>query len=555
MPEFSFNEHDDSYAFFVLSEVSESIFEYCFLGFRWLISFLLAGNFVNTHALVDWFVEIALIDFLLNRVLTLFFDFCLSQDTNLQLFKIICSRMLSAWIISLLLHQSLLIILFSQVLYWLFTTYSQFFSRRIIESISVFYYFSNWWLLFPVIVNLSVSLIYIIDMMLSTNMLFKLMQFKFIKRFLEEWGINTLIDVKSLLKENIQIHEYSNKTQYHGLSVEENLNFHILKQRYLHPNSKEFIGAQIEDLKAYLAEEYYAHQIQMTIHHMTYSLPLEWRDFLNYRLRVSPFEQVEMYHAYLHHEYHSAWRLLSQNNDWVWADPQNILNKQSFLEPKNLEFLTTIWIALKKQYQEHGEAQLFKTKADMFIKVLARVNRFGNHQNQFYLNFFRNDNEADKIGPISLLYTNLMALVSEKHQETYISQGIVQHLLDSFAKSTWVTQMLKQDRSELQYLYHIWQGIIENKYQYSEYHHFFYPYNFSKSHREDFILKMNILFGKNWLHTASYLNLMDSFFKLDPNQVESHASVNTKIFTDAMKTSAEHFNLGNSLVMSHSLTV
>lgn len=534
MPEYTISECKDSFLLYVVSGTTETAFQYCLNGFRWFIGILMAGTLINTHVLLDWILEITLIDFLISKLLRLTFDCCLPRELDYELFKTVATRMLSAWLVSLLLSQSLLVILFSQIIYWLFTTYSQFFSKMIVESLTIFYYFMNGWLLLPVSLNLLLSFIYVLDLMFSTEMLFNLLQFRFLKMILDEWGINTGIQKKITIDQNVKNQLQSKMTKYPGLSDEENLNIYILKERYLFLNTDTFIQEQFNELRSYLALQYYAHQSTILLNDIEYFLPLEWIEFMTYRLRVSPIQQVEMFKKYLENDYHGAWRFLSKENPWMSTDPQNISNKEYLFESKNLEFIITIWMVLKNQYQEKRSDRIFKTKVDMFIKILSRVNRLRNQHNNFHENSIFSDCGGDRIGDYSLLYVNLISLISEKHPEEYISINLIKHLLDSFAKSIWIDCFLKLAPEEMHYLCNSWALVIEDASLYSDYHQLFYTYNFSKSHRDDFILKMNILFGKNWLETGNYMSVIDNYFDSTQNNSHSHPYLYQQVFSEAL---------------------
>lgn len=521
-----------------ISNFSKFLFEYSILSFRWYIGFLMTNSFVNTHVLIDWLLEIALIDYVLTTILQLFFSVFFPEDVKLSsFFAYVFPRMIAIWVASLFLHQSLLLLLFSQTLYWLFTIYSKLFLGLFVESLTMVYYFSNWWFILPILINLSLSFLYIIDLLFSTENLYFFLNIKFINYLLDEWGFNTDIQKKLHTSKKFEENIKSKIEKFPGLSQEENFNYHVLKERYLHEFSESFLMENFEDLKAFLAQQYYKNQAYLESSSKTiYLLPLEWLEFTKYRLRVPPQDQVKMFKTYFLNDAHCAWRLLSKSNPWISTDKQNIKLKEQFFDKKNLEFIITIWLSLKSHQQDEERQELYKIKIDIFIKILSRFNRFRNihADSDEIMDKAFDDEEGDKLGNLNILYPNLLSLVIDKQPQELLSESLLNHLLHSFSKSIWILKLSELEIDEIQNLKSIWEGIVKKEFIYKEHHPKFLGFNFSKFHKDDFLLKMNTLFGRQWLDTDDYLILINTYFNLADENNHSHPFLNPFIFLEAI---------------------
>ena len=293
----------------------------------------------------------------------------------------------------------------------------------------------------------------------------------------------------------------------------------------------------LEDLKAFLAQHYFKNQAYLESSRKTiYLLPLEWLEFIKYRLRVTPRDQVKMFKTYFFNDVHGAWRLLNKSNPWISTNKENIKLKEQFFDKKNLEFIITIWLSLKSQHTDLDEQDVYKIKIDIFIKILSRFNRFRNFHNDSneILDRELDDEEGDKLGPMNILFPNLLSLVVEKHPQELLSETLLNHLLQSFSKSIWVLKLSELEMDAIQNLKHIWEGVIDKKFTYDEHHHVFLGFNLSKFHKDDFLLKMNTLFGRQWLDTDEYFVLINGYFNLVDENTHSHPFLNPYIFLEAI---------------------
>ena len=132
---------------------------------------------------ISWCFEISFIDYFLNRLLSFFLKNINPEIVSSDLIKHVFPKMVSLWLVSSLLHQSLLVLLFSQALYWLFASYSKLFSRLLVESFSLFYYYQCIWLIIPIVINISLSLLYCIDLFCETELLAKISHISFFELF------------------------------------------------------------------------------------------------------------------------------------------------------------------------------------------------------------------------------------------------------------------------------------------------------------------------------------------------------------------------------------
>jgi hypothetical protein len=517
--------------------IKQTLFDFSIIAFRWYFGFLLSSSFVNLNVLIDWIFEISLIDYLLTNILNYFIVIFFPEEIKVSFFASqVFPRMFSIWLVSLFLNQSLLLLLFSQTLYWLFTIYSKLFLTLAVESVSFVYYFSSFWLLLPLMINLSLSFLYFLDLFCLTNFLYQFSNMAFIKHMLAEWGFHVQVEHNQTANVKTENIFHNNIDKLDGLLEEDNFQYLVIKDRYLINKTDKFLQENLDDLRNFIAQEYYKNQAFFVSNtKYVHLLPLEWAEFSKYRLRVLPSEQVLMFKEYFNNDSHGAWRLLSKSNPWLFKDRENTELKDAFFEQRNIEFIVTIWLAIKSLSHDPNKQDIFKEKLDTFIKILSRFNRLKN--SVLSSETFENntdDKEGDKLGHLQILYSNLLSLVSEKQSHVVLSQNLIQHLLDSFAKSIWLIKLSSLDIERIQEIKSVWLDIMNKQIDYEDHHAIFLEFNFSQSNKDNFILKMNTLFGQKWREKNDFLILIDSYFMPDDIQNKLHPVLNATVFLEAL---------------------
>jgi len=523
--------------------IQKVVYDFSIIAFRWYFGFLLASSFVHINVLIDWLLEISFIDYLLTKILhSIALIFLPEELKNSLISSQVFPRMILIWILSVFLNQSLLLLLFSQTLYWLFTLYSSLFLTLSVESISLVYYFSSFWFLLPLLVNVGLSLLYFLDLLCSTHFLYRFTNFAFFKHILTEWGFHIPIENNQNIHIKNELGLNKNINTLEGVLEEERFQYFVLRDRYLLNNSDKFLQENLEDLKNFIAQEYYTNQaFYVSYTKYVHLLPLEWSEFSKYRLRVTPSEQGKMFKEYFNNDCHGAWRLLSKSNPWQFENQENVQLKEAFFEKKNIEFIITIWLAIKSFSNDSTKQEIFKEKLSVFIKILSRFNRLRNSailSNEILLK--DTNEEGDKLGHLQTLYVNLLSLVSEKHSHEVLSLNVLKHLLASFAKSIWLVKLSFLDLERIQEIKSVWQDILNGNIDYKEHHSIFLEFNFSQSNKDDFLLKMNTLFGRKWRETNDLMVLIDSYFTPDHSHINSHPILNAAIFLEALSDVEGH---------------
>lgn len=505
MPEFIV-EYDNLYLEF-LHKTFNFLMDICASALRLYLGFSIANEYINCNSFISWCFEISLIDFFLNQFFSFFLKKINPEIINSVLITHVFPKMLSLWLVSLLLHQSLLVLLFSQALYLLFASYSKLFSRLLVESFSLFYYYQCIWLIVPIVINISLSLLYCIDLFCETELLAKISHISFFELFLKEWGLAV---IPYYARQNNRSERGAQITKSPGLSDEDNFHYHVLKQRYLTSTASTFIQHYLEELRSFLASEYYQHQAcyvdnKQNIH----ALPLEWNDFVKYRQRLFGHERVSILQAYYQNQYHSAWRLLSQEQEWGGNDPRTNTLRLKLFEPQQLEFIVTLWLALKKQ----NEHQNFDVKANLLIKLLHHFNRYGNfYKNRGRIEYDRDDLFSDKPGDIQVFYQCLLPIMAEKNPHEKLTPRSLRQLLVSFSDSIIKENFISLTPGQQNEMFDVFQKIQAGETSFEEYARLFRPFNLSAQDKDYFLLKLNTLFGRKWIDAPEYISIIEDYF-------------------------------------------
>ena len=532
MPENIVHWYDENTYVRFLNQVYDLMMDFSISSLRLYVGFLLANNFANCDSLLTWCLEISFVDYICERAIDKYIRSKYPQMIkNSTLFHIF-PRMLSFGILSVLYQQSLLILLFSETLYWLFTYYSKIFSRLFAESLTLLYYYKNPWLILPLFINIILSLLYFLDSIYETELLASFSQFSFFKFFLTEWGLAITPfhqPRKTLLQKNNNTHSYAT---YNGLSEEDNYHFSILKQRYLPYVTELTIDEILHQILEFLADSYYKHQIFFTDKkNNVHVLPLEWINFQRMTYRVSAHERLKMLQAYYQHPYHTAWRLLKNQNEWCSKDENTNFFRTELWSATTLEFIATIWEALKQDHGISNDPNVFSIKSEMFIRVLAKINRFRNgHLYHGRREHDLDDLMGDKIATMEILYNLLFPLVAERHSQERLSLEVLNKLLHSFTKSIWIENYSKLAPLQRQELAQIWQTILTNEQRFHDQIKYFDVFKLDSTHKNDFYLKMNALFGKQWLEDIRYAQMIEIHF----DSVQPHIIKHHHIFSEAM---------------------
>lgn len=513
---------NQSYFFKFLNETFDIVMDLSISTIRFYLGFLLVDNFINCNAFISWCVEVSVLEFCLNRFFKYLIEKYYPKIIQSAFFDFFVPKLLALWIVSFVFHQSLLVLLFSQALYWLFTFYSKLFCRMLIESLTLFYYYQNPWIVFPVVINLLLSLLYFIDSFFQLGILNFVSHFPFFEHLFKEWGF-------AIIQDRTSLHDYRKQdesSELPGLTNEEHYQYSILKNKYLTHLTPKTLKDHFDTLKNFLADEYYAHQAFYTDKkNHVHVLPLEWSEFEKIRLKVPSHERVSMLKSYYANPYHAAWRMLSPENPWASNDVKSSNSRQKLFFDKHLEFVLTVWLAIKNEHGFSQQSDLIKIKSDLFIKVLANTNRFRNlHLNRGRREPDIDDLHADKMGDIKLLLSTLLPIVAEKHSDKHLNISILKKFLESYVKSIWIEHFLLLSKEQQQQAALIWKKISNKERHFHEFEDSMNFIKITQHHREDFIVKMNSVYGRSWLNKKELVATVDAYFT--HHQPHLHSNLN-----------------------------
>ena len=281
--------------------------DYLHLLLRWCLGLSMAGHFVYCQVLFDWLVELSILDYLITRILISFYHYLFPQELRTSFFESVLLKLIGLWILSYLIGEPLLVIVFSYTLYWLFTMYAQIFSRKPIESLSLFYYFSSFWFVLPVLVNALISLDQLFHFRIFDGFITPVCQYFGLDSVFEEWGFQ-LKNSEPAMTTTPAVHQ--DGSSFLGLTPVQKKYYQRIQQKYLTSDAKLVLSENFDDLKECIKRFYQQSPVKFALH----SLPLAWESFFSYRMRLGSREQYHAFQAYYQHEMHSAWRLVSSDN-------------------------------------------------------------------------------------------------------------------------------------------------------------------------------------------------------------------------------------------------
>lgn len=488
------------------AEFSEELHQCILQYFQLVLGYYLGYSFYNYQSFLDWSITICLMHFIITKVNAELLWIILPESFHLLLYKNILAELLSMGLICFLTQQSLSLLIFSRVLYIVFSFYSILFSHSILESIGIAYYLNSLWFLLPVFLNFLVSSLYLLDLSFEMHLIHHFFEIPVISSLFDELGVK--IENLSKYKQD----QYGQANPYYSLIARDEEFLKQLKQRILKSHTKSYLKKLLHQFKMEIKELYLNHPAQVYKDNHMIKLPLEWNDFKNL-LKQHPDLKQKMFHAYHQNVYHTIWRLLQYKNPWLAYDRHSEKHHYTYQQAHYQEMLLLLWSKAKMQKQE-----------DRFIREIAKIYRHRNHSHIKYHFFAKDfDNfEADMPAPIEdfhhYVFKNL-ELHSDLDLLTHYE--IKKHWLEEI-KIYWRRYLDSLNKNEFFELRYLWKEILSNN-KVTHLQHF-KVMDLDETFKNDFIKKMKIQYGKKWKEFHhDYVNQLFIISHVEQTHVEKYA--------------------------------
>lgn len=474
-------------------------------GFRLVFGFFLCHSIVNFQSFIGWAFPIALCDYVLVILLRAIFDYMMPWAAKSYLTHDILPRLIAGGVVCIIFQQSLLLYLSSILMYNIFCYFSRFFSSRILESMTLVFAFSSPWYIFPSLIKVGLSIMYLLDTVMAVKSIQALLRCYFMTNILNDFGIQ--------IPER-KIQDYRHKLPY--LSEEDNLQYRMLRNRYLMDKDESYVGNILDDLKEYLGDMYKANPAKfITKNNKEVLLPLYWNE-LESILKEYPDESKSMIcREYYKHQVHTAWRLIQERNPWIEDKNLVLRHEEQLRQGIHQELMVMIWLHHKNDNAENK-----------IIDVLASVGRLENHTDIL---------EPDKPADIENFRVRLIESTKHIHSQEYISNEFLSNAFHSFIFHKWLNQMRRLPRKEAEQVNDVWMRLCEKLPLTEEQLKFIQVFKLDKNDKIDFIIKMHALFGRKWLETAIHAEQIDHCFKFNSARYVCPAEQYTHIFSEVLE--------------------
>ncbi len=122
------------------------------------------------------------------------------------------------------------------------------------------------------------------------------------------------------------------------------------------------------------------------------------------------------------------------------------------------------------------------------------------------------------------MLSTLLPIVAEKHSDKHLSFSILKKFLESYVKSIWIEHFLLLSKEQQQEATLIWKKIGKKEIKFNEFKENMNFIKITQHHREDFIVKMNSVYGRGWLNKKEFVAMVDEYFT--NHQPHFHSNLN-----------------------------
>ncbi len=463
-------------------DVLQEAYDFSLQFFKLWMGFEMGYAFLNYQSFLDWSLTITAMDFIFTRVISEVLHQLLPQSMHSFLYKDILAEFIALGVICLVLQQSLMLLLLSRLLYAFFCFYSYLFSRLILESLAIAFYLKSAWFLLPVSINILISILYLIDISLSLDVFYFFLELPFIQGILTEFGIRT----DMFLNYKIDLGKKGN--QYYYLIMQDESFFNQLRSHYLESSSRTQLKIKYNEFKSEISQYYHQKPaVFMDNADKIVSLPLEWSDLALVLEQYPSRLHAEILKPYYKHPYHTVWRMLNSENQWLAKDTDSWKNHKYYHQPHYQEMMVLMWLRAKKNKQEaqfiHDIAKIYRHRNHGVIKFKLFINELDNHQ-------------SDMPDSIEHFQNYILHHLEKCTEHDLVTESKIKSLWKEEIKQYWkkyLDSLSMEDFFELRFL---WKAVLAGRQAVQQ--KIFKVMDLDETFYSEFINKMKIRFGEKW---------------------------------------------------------
>lgn len=424
----------------------------CFV--RMNLGFAICSSIVNMHNFFNYSISLTILNYFFTKMVSYVLDALLPQQLKFFLFKGVLAEFIALGLVCVLLQKSLAIMLLSRILYLGMCYYAALFSSSLLESIAVAYYLGSAWYLMPVALNLLVSVLYLID------------------RTLNLWWFDSFIELSILADLGI------NKQAFLVYKQDEPQCSPQLMRLIRTQTSMPSINVLIACL-----ENLYAKYPALYVHgEEIIKLPLLWSDFREVLNRFSTTLHADIRQAYYSNHYHTVWRMLSENNNWLGSDLISIKNHKALNEYHLKEVIMLMWLHSQENNQE-------KTLIRQLATIYRDRNQTSGNSSLFAKKY---DNQlADMPGDVKQLVALALRLLANE----IVDEDTVKALWKEELRRYWGNCLSNMGGDDIERLKIIWKELPPQIVS---------AFNLETQFKQTFTASMQVKYQDQWmpLHTA-----------------------------------------------------
>lgn len=492
--------------------------------YRMMIGFWLCKQFINTQSLLDWSISLSFVDLVLTRTIQYGLESIIPEQLSYLYQNTRLSELLSLSCLSYFFQQSLLVLILSRTLYYLFYFFCQIFSRQPIQTLLISYYLNNILLVFPLLVKIILSCLFMFDSFLSLQICKNLFLTPLLIRFLSEFGI-TESDLRSLSR--IHINRHDDSYQYQEIMLFQKSKIDSVLEEFNYQESLSMFRQLLiqryhDDPAVYLARDGQLHD-----------LPLDWQHLTYFLVGKDRYQVHEILKAYYQHPIHTVYRMIQAENPWGDKSPEMLKRHAHYTRKDYLQWFIYFWL----------EEQSF-LQTDKYLHSLAHLYRLGNQEKkiQARMQISTFDNLlGDLPGNEESIQSFILGYLETSTQVNILTETKLKVHLHQFIKHVWEKRLMTLSSFQFSQFRDIWKNIMEQNAFWFMFSDNYQGLELNLDLKKTFEAKILALYGDILSKSPEFCEIIDSFFtNKHQHDVEHHAIAFNQAISNVSRALASH---------------
>lgn len=491
----------------IINDAQEELQHLTLNCYQTTIGFILCHQYINTQSLLDWSISISLTDMIFRRIIQYGLEWFIPESLSFLYQNKKLSQFLSLACLSYLFQQSLLILMMSKILYFLFYIFCQLFSHQPLQIFVIAYYLHNAWLILPLIIKLCLSFVFWIDSLLSLQILKRIAVSPILLTWLKEFGVQKK-DVMSLGRMHANRHDLS--YQYQDMMALQKTTVEAAFAKFKYPE-------ELIQFKQYLALRYKeSPAIYRAPDGQSHSLPIDSKRLSYFLLGKDIFQTNEILKAYYQHPIHTVWRVLQSENSWQDKNNDYHQSHKFYSRMDYLQWFVYLW-------QEEN----LQSKDEHFIQLLAHLCRLGNKERQAEgpIYVVEVDNlSADRPGNEEAIQGFIIQYLSTSTGINVLTETKLKIHLHEFFKDNWEKILKTLSPLQFKQLTSLWKTIMEQDGLWSMLFDNYRGFELNLALKKSFEEQIRLSYGDILDKSQDFCEIINAyFFNRHQHDIEHHA--------------------------------